>query len=336
MEKIQSEIRGKKGVASNALRFFRTVVPWLVTACIFAYIFNKIPLSEVIAYMKQVRFGLFFAAVLVTAPFFYTLDTLCYHLAFNWVGTRTRYREVLIARGGSYILAMINFYVGQGGMALWVTRKKKMHPIAAAGIVLFQLFLGLYMIISLSAFGLLVLVPRTGIMDYAAGGEYEKLVRFTTIAFALLTFQALLWSFGPHKGVLNRLIFWGPFKVLEKVRFHHLLILFFIKIVSFMFEIVGCMIAFKAFGVDVSFAHLFAYVPLVLLIGTVPITVLHLGTTQAAWLWFFKDLIKPATILAYSLLWQTSFIFVRMLVGLACLRFVIDDFRPDNKKSRSV
>ena len=58
---------------------------------------------------------------------------------------------------------------------------------------------------------------------------------------------------------------------------------------------------------DIPLLQLLTFLPLVFMIGALPVTVAHLGTSQAAWIFFFSDYAAEADLLAYSLVLPPHF-----------------------------
>jgi hypothetical protein len=58
-----------------------------------------------------------------------------------------------------------------------------------------------------------------------------------------------------------------------------------------------------------------AYLPVILLIISIPISAFGLGTSQAAMLFLFKDYGSPAQIMAFSLTYSASIIVLRGIIG---------------------
>jgi hypothetical protein len=52
------------------------------------------------------------------------------------------------------------------------------------------------------------------------------------------------------------------------------------------------------------------------MIAALPITVAHLGTTQAAWIYFFAAYAAPEKLLAFSLAAHATFTVTRALLGV--------------------
>jgi hypothetical protein len=78
-------------------------------------------------------------------------------------------------------------------------------------------------------------------------------------------------------------------------------------------------VAARAFGLEIPFAPLLAFLPVIFMLAALPISVAHLGTTQAAWLFFFGAYADPARLLGFSLAAHLTFVMVRALVGVVFL-----------------
>ncbi|UCD85720.1 MAG: flippase-like domain-containing protein [Deltaproteobacteria bacterium] len=307
-------------------RLLRGILPWVITALIFVFIFRRVPFSEIIAAFGLVKIYLFIPLILIFFPITFISDALSHHLAFTWLAKRTRFFEVLRARGASFILGMLNFFIGIGGIGYWFSRTKKVPAGEATSAIVFVMFMNLLSIIALSSVGV-VLMPEVHLSHFFTLGSEGHLVRIVFITLMVLFFQIFIWVRKPEAPLARWLLFRGPFKVFDRVRFHHFAIVFGLKSFSFSSVLFGIWLGLKTFGVDLSLISIITYVPLVLLIGSIPITVFQLGTTQAAWLFFFRDLAPPATLVAFSVLWSFGFLVMRMVVGLACLPRALKDFR---------
>ena len=49
-------------------------------------------------------------------------------------------------------------------------------------------------------------------------------------------------------------------------------------------------------GLEIPFAHMVAFLPVIFMVAALPISVARLGTTQAAWLFFFSPYADEATL----------------------------------------
>jgi hypothetical protein len=105
------------------------------------------------------------------------------------------------------------------------------------------------------------------------------------------------------------------------------LILYFklmaVKAVGSMVGLLTTYFALMAFGIEVPLGYLIVFLPIVWLIGSIPVTVMGLGTTQAALLWLVAGFAQgsggpemiEAAVLAYSLLWWFWFNVGRFAIG---------------------
>ena len=99
------------------------------------------------------------------------------------------------------------------------------------------------------------------------------------------------------------------------------------KSILFITGIVANYYALQAFGLQVPFWHLSVMLPIVWLIGSIPITVMRMGTIQAAMLWLIAQHAQGgadpekirAAVLAYSLLWEIGLNMVRFIIGTICI-----------------
>jgi hypothetical protein len=87
--------------------------------------------------------------------------------------------------------------------------------------------------------------------------------------------------------------------------------------------------AVKTFGIQIPLAQMMAFLPIVFMLAALPITVAHLGTTQAAWIFFFNAYAAEEKLLAYSLASHLAFMLTRGMLGLVFLpRACKDLFGP--------
>jgi uncharacterized membrane protein YbhN (UPF0104 family) len=235
----------------------------------------------------------------------------------------------LLARAATYILTMVNFFAGQGGIGYWLVRAKGASPGQATSSIVFVIFMETFLIFFLSSVGI-ILMPHVHLSDFISNSPEGHLVRLVFITLAVLSFQIFIWVRKPNGRLVRWLLFRGPFMAFGKVRLRHFAIIFWLKLGAYIFEILGAWLALESFGVDVPLIHVLTYLPLIYLIGAIPVTVLALGTTQVAWLFFFRDLVPPATLIGFSLLWHFAFVAGYMLTGIACLPRVLDDLKRES------
>jgi hypothetical protein len=84
-------------------------------------------------------------------------------------------------------------------------------------------------------------------------------------------------------------------------------------------------LAAPAFGVSIPFGALLMFLPVIFMLAALPISVAHLGTTQAAWLVFFGQYAPEPRLLAFSLAAHLTFVATRALLGVALLPWASAD-----------
>lgn len=319
-----------KAKKTVAWRVIRNILPWVITAFIFIYVFRQVHLSEVREAFALAQLHIFIPVALFVFSFFFLTESFAHHLAFNWLAAQTRFLEVLLARGATYLLTQLNFFAGQAGIGYWLSRKKKVPAGKTASIIVFLMFIDFFVIMFLSAIGIL-LMPEVQLSHFFTITPEGHLVRVVYTTLVVLVFMVLIWLVKPDRKIVRWLLFRGPFMVFDSLKFGHFAYIFLIRLIRYIVEITGAWVALKAFGAEVSLFNVFTYLPIIYLISAVPITVMALGTTQVAWLFFFKDAASPGTLIACSFLWHFLIAVEKMAVGVICLPSVIRDFSSDRQ-----
>jgi hypothetical protein len=83
-----------------------------------------------------------------------------------------------------------------------------------------------------------------------------------------------------------------------------------------------------AFGIHIPFGQMLTFLPVIFMLAALPVTVAHLGTTQAAWIFFFSQYAAAPRLLAFSLAAHLVFSFTRAMLGVAWLPAAYFDLQP--------
>jgi hypothetical protein len=86
--------------------------------------------------------------------------------------------------------------------------------------------------------------------------------------------------------------------------------------------------AAQAFGIHIPFLQMLTFLPVIFMLAALPVTVAHLGTTQAAWIFFFSGYAPAPRLLAFSLAAHLVFSFTRAMLGVVWLPAAYGDFYP--------
>jgi hypothetical protein len=92
--------------------------------------------------------------------------------------------------------------------------------------------------------------------------------------------------------------------------------------------------AAHAFGIHIPFGQMLAFLPVIFMLAALPVTVAHLGTTQAAWIFFFSQYASAPRLLAFSLAAHLAFTSTRALLGVVWLPAAYLDLVPPTAPAR--
>ena len=284
------------------------LLPWLVTAGLLFLLFRRISIAQVWAAAQQAPIWMA-PAVLGCVALVYLGDSFAIWKTFGWFLTRMSFADVLLVRGATYLLAAINYNVGQGAIVYFMHKN--------AGTTIMRGIATILLVLGINVLALLFLA--TGGM--AVGPELPHLVKIIVgIAWGGLAVYAALVAIRPR--FLDRPLFevllnaglGGHLRALL-VRLPHIAAL-----LAFQFT------ALRAFGVAVPLLYAVATLPIVFFIAVLPISVQGLGTTQAAMIYFFARFApgdahaQAAVVIAASLVAQAIAFAFQALLGVVCLR----------------
>jgi hypothetical protein len=241
----------------------------------------------------------------------YLADSFAIKKTFGWFVTPLSYREVLIVRGVTYLLALVNYAVGQGAIIYFVNRTRKVPILRGTAAVLLIMGINVLMLLVLASVGLATS------SDVSAG-----LRTIVLAAYGGLLVYVLLVALRPRwlasRPIFDVLLTAGLKGHLQSmlVRVPHICTLLLLSWVSM-----------AAFGVVIPVTKAVLCLPIVYFVTVLPISVQGLGTTQAMMIYFFSEYAPGATtearsaaVLAASLLTQVVANVIQLLIGLVCMR----------------
>jgi hypothetical protein len=285
------------------------VAAWVVTAGLLAFLFWRTPFSQVVAATRAAAPWTVPVALLMLAAI-YLADSFAIWRTFEWFLARLSLAEVLVLRGATYLLAAINYSVGQGAIVYFVHRATGAPVLRGVATVLLIMGINILALLMLASAGLaiapevphglylIVAVAYAGLIVYAAAVIARPKWLASRPIFDVLLGAGL-------KGHLRALV----------VRLPHIAAL-----VAFQ------TLMLRAFGVVVPLVVAVACLPVVFFVAVLPISVQGIGTTQTAMVFFFAryatgaKTTREAAVLAASLVSQVLALGFQSILGLACLR----------------
>jgi hypothetical protein len=305
-------------------------LPWAVTAGVFVFLFSRIPIEKVIEATARVDLLIYLPLMTFNILFNFFWEALVFVMLFRWFGTDVTYRGMLPITGATFLINILNYMAGQGSMALLMNRWKNIAIARAASIMFFSLFTGYYTLLAFCLVGAFRL-PDVELACLFDGTEQGHLVRLIVISW--LVFGVTIGFFrlhlprarGWHRTRGNQVL--AAFHEAPAARYFQLILLrFFGSLVG----IVTTFFALSAFGLHVPFLPLIVMLPIVWLIESLPISVMGMGTGQAAMIWLVAGFAEgdiqvsdiEAAVFAYSLLSMFLFNFGRFVIGAISVAFV--------------
>jgi len=293
------------------LRWLRILGPWAVAVGLLTWVFSRIPLDAFGQALSRGQFSWWVPTMAGALVCIYLADSLAITKTFSWFTAPLSYAEVLAIRGASYLLAVINYNLGQGAIVFFVRRAKGVPLGLGTGTVLLIMGINLVVLLVLAVVGLSVsVVPRAAALwPWAIG----LLVAFLGYLGVVAIRPAWLERYDLLKPALRAGIR-GHLAALA-VRLPHLGAVF-----------AAHYLAMRAFGVHPPVAVFLTYMPIVTLISALPISPQGLGTQQVAAIYLFSAYApgdpetQRATVLAYSVSIVSLAMVFQVGMGLAWMR----------------
>jgi hypothetical protein len=279
-----------------------------LTLAIFFLIFWRIPFEEFWQALSAARLIPFLAFVGTFSLSYILLDTFVLSKAIRWFHGPLPYRELLPVRAVTYLVSIVNTQLAQGALVLYIHRR-------------FRTPLGQIT----STVVLLVLLETTNLILFATAGAIAFPGGTPPALLVLPGALALLWVivFSLARGKLGLLgrklqnnVLLSTFRL---AGLRHCAALLGLKASVLFLAVLVHSQALGFFGIEIPFLRLLAFLPVVFLVAALPITVAHLGTSQAAWIFFFSGYASEADLLAYSLASHLTFMLANGTFGLLFL-----------------
>ena len=154
----------------------------------------------------------------------------------------------------------------------------------------------------------LVLWAMLGLFGFRAEVSRSLLAAAAGVAILWL---AVRWLLAPRAWAIFR-----TFRLATPARYATIVLL---RAPMFLVSLVVHYHAAHAFGIHIPFGTLLTFLPVIFMLAALPITVAHLGTTQAAWIFFFSQSAPVPRLLAFSLAAHLVFSSTRAILGVLWL-----------------
>lgn len=289
----------------------RTLVAYAAAGAILWFVSRGIPLHAMVETLRHADYGLFLGVTAAGQLMWLLGETLLFSRLFTYFHGRTTFRETLLPNAAQYFLQLLNVALGHGALIYLIGRRKRVPLLTAGCTLLFQGFVDLFLLVLMSLTGL-ALAP-----SFPGAGAVWYLIA----ALAGLFLASWFWMRGRPKFRPARYLYDLPAtSTFRDARPGHYLRLAGLRAPIFAFQGVVMYLQMLAFHVRAPFGLVLAYTPLILLITTIPVTPVGLGSEQAAILLCFHSFAPRADLLIFSLAISLSNVIFRVGLGVVFFR----------------
>lgn len=298
---------GSAGAGGSVTPLWKRALPFVLAAGLLAFVLARADLGAVRASLLRVNapafvaFAALFVLGLLSADCFATL------VVYRPVIGRIRYRDLFVVRGASYLPSILNHHVGQAFVTVFLSRSHSVPLARVAGgtLVVYASWTACLLVLGGAAVIATGLPAAWLLVPIGAGVVYLIVLAVRPAKLARLALLRPLFE----AGVRGHLI-------AAAARVPHAAVLF-----------AGTWLSFRFFGVEVPVGAALSYVPILMVVVTLPITPQGFGTRDVLAVTFLlpfalgaTDEERRAVIVAATASWGTVLTLVEAALGLLLLR----------------
>jgi len=293
------------------------VVPWLVTAGCFAYLYVRLDraaagqgqrlLPYLAGVFEQVAWSRWLALMIPYCALFLLIDSLVVWRVTSWFNAPLRYRDVLPIRASAYILSIVNEQVSKGAIALYLSRRHGIPAWEVGSSMLFVMFCEYYYLLGWATVGVLLQWDRLPRVFHAI----PWIAAVSVVAFAVL-YLFFRGAFGVASAVRDRPLL----RAFRIARLRHYVGVLAMRSPLMLVASVVYALALRLFGVHVSVAEMLGYLPVIFFGAAVP-GPMH-SVAIVLWVILFPE--RPAEMTTFGFVQHNFFVLFNAAVGLLFLR----------------
>ncbi len=295
-------------------RLFR-FLPYVVAGGVIAFILRQYSLEDIIGEIKRGHALPMIPIALVT----YVISLLFVALADRIVvgaeagATAPNYLSMVRGKGAAVVLHIIHYALGQGAYGTWIARRTGMGIARAGGLMVYIVAAELCSVCAYAT--LVILIGRPAV---------PNTLFYTVLGIALVLTLIVVTS--PLTNA-ERFQFFGAWK---RVGARRGVLTLVVRMCQHTATTTGTWLAARAFGLDVPLGVMLSYVPIILVVASLPVNVAGFGAVQGAWL-LLSPWAPGERILAFSVVWQAFSAAALVLRGLPFLSGVMREIREGKR-----
>jgi hypothetical protein len=301
----------------RAVVIAKQVGPFVIAALALTWVLMRVDKQKLIEAMHHAPLGTFLAVSGLMLVINCAADTFAMSAVFARFGCHVRYRDLYLVRASTYLLAVVNYHVGQAAIVGYLYRVRHVPLLRASGWILFIIGINVGTLFLLASAG----AART------PSGQLALLHWIPLLCGLGIVLYAIILTVKPRilaeRTLLKPLFEMGipghAYGVL--VRLPHIGVL-----------LVWHVLSLWMFDVQVPIGAALLYLPAYFAVSSLPINFNGIGVAQMVALLFFAPYVKvpagavdpqavrEAAVAAYSLGTSVVSIFFQCVLGTICLR----------------
>lgn len=300
----------------------RRLVPLVSTVGVLVLIARRIPVDRAVSALRDANYVLFLVVMIPNTIIYFCWDTLILKTVIGWFHGDVPFSDLLPIRAASYVVGFFNTNAGRGALAAYLRRRLDVPFLELGGTVMFLVlteYTQLVLWAMLGIFGFRAEVTRR-LVEIAAAVAVSWLAFFAYARLRVTPRRALAWLVAPRQ--------WLVFRTFRRASATQFAMIVLLRAPMFLVSLAAHYYGAHAFGIYIPIGQMLTFLPVIFMAAALPVTVAHLGTTQAAWLLFFGQFAPAPRLLAFSLVAHLTFAATRAMLGLAWLPVVYGDLVP--------
>lgn len=272
------------------------ILPWFIAVLIFYFLFRKIPPQDVLETLKSANWFLLISLSLVYFVLMFISDCISLKWAFSRFITPIPLKETILMRSATYLLMVLNYNLGQAGMALYLKRVHKASFFKALSVIFYLSLIDLGILI---IWGMISLVFKQDLIIY--GKDYKNYFLIFGFTFISLWFLwQIFWTNINHPIFrwLNQQSWWkwwiqrNVFIVFKETNLKDFVKAIGLRVIPTFIVILSYYLCVIPFQSHLELIDVIAFSPLILIASSVPITPGGLGTVQILSVELFSPLLE--------------------------------------------
>ncbi len=305
---------------SNKLK---NIILILITILIFIVLFTKVDLMETIKTLKKTNLSFFFLAIIISIISNIFICAHRWFLVLKELNGKISFKEVIFVKIGSYPLCTVMpFKSGELLKSVYLKKKKILSFKKSTSSLLYNALVDMFALVILFVIGITLLHLHIFNLIYPY-----------IIFVVVLSFFYVLWKIEKTRKFLLGLLKKNDYKFrniihdimisFEKISLKKTILLTIYATIFNFFSVLIYYIIFASINIKVPFNYILIFMPLVMLISQIPITVSGFGTREAAIVILFSKFADAEALLSVGLLVSFVNYMFPALIGLFFVRSFI-------------